>query len=295
MKLYLNLHNTETLLKLKLLNELSLKPFYNLLKNCFKRIKLSGVYFGQEFCSELIPRSNDIKKTVNFCSKNKLDFVYVTGPTGQKDIWKIKKNLEFLNSTNKKVEVVINEWGILNIINKNFSNLVPVLGRLLVKNRRMAHFDSIPTPCLDSISTPKAKIIKNQKEILNKTNLNIKKYLNFLKKSNINRVGLDLVRTGLDLKHIKKIKIDIYSPDAYITGGRICRLAGIFEPKRSKNITNRHCKRYCIRNELTFTPSFDGRIFYKYNSIFIKNEFITIKNFIINNINFIDRVIITEN
>lgn len=296
MNLYFNLEDIEAFLELKSGAPCINNSLHNLLISRFRNIKFSGVYFGQEFCSEMIPRLDDIKNVDYFCSLNNFDFVYVTGPTGQKDIKKIKKNLEYINKRNKKTEVVINEWGILKIINMEFHNLIPVLGRLLIKNRRMAHFDSIPRPSSHDIDTLIDKIELTQLGVLSKTNLNVKEYVDFLKDFNISRVCLDIVRTGLNLKHIKDFKIDIYASYAYITGGRLCRLAGIFEPERKRYVlSHESCRKYCKIHAIEFMPNFDKRIFYKYNSIFVKHDQNRIIEIINDNKKLIDRVILEYN
>ena len=65
--------------------------------------------------------NNDTLNDSKILDANKAACVYkVIALFKQKDINKIKKNLEFLDRINKKIEVVINEWGILSLINENF-------------------------------------------------------------------------------------------------------------------------------------------------------------------------------
>jgi len=291
MKFYYNIQNPIVLSRLNLRKNCIPTPILNDLKKRLKNIVFGGVYFGQEFCSDLAPQLSILKKMFNFCNKNRINFVYLTGPTGQKDIQKILKNLEFINKIGKKIEVVVNEWGILNIITTNYPNLVPVLGRLLIKNRRMAHFDQVPCTKSATSANLAKNILLNQKIALSRTNIDILEYANFLKKLKVNRIGLDLVRTGIDLNHIKDFKIDIYIPNAYITGGRLCKLAGAFEPQRAMYIMPSSCKQYCRDNKMIFEPNFDYRIFYKYNSIFLNYSDKYLIKFIYRNRNKINRII----
>ena len=90
-----------------------------------KNKKISRLYFGEEFCEELIPDLAKIEDFLQYVNGKDLDFTYVSGVVSNKALKREVDILRFLNKQkvkNKKIEVVANDWGILSIIPEKFKN-----------------------------------------------------------------------------------------------------------------------------------------------------------------------------
>lgn len=96
------------------------------LKDKYKR-----VYFGNEFCARLLPDTNELKEIIKTVEEKGLKFTFITPQVGSKDLKIVKSLLRFLNKNFFLKEVVVNDYGVLNYINKNFPESKIILGRML--------------------------------------------------------------------------------------------------------------------------------------------------------------------
>jgi len=214
-----------------------------------QEINFSRLYFGQEFCEYLIPTVDELTQAYYITQQLGWNFTYVTGYLTDAGIEKVRKNLEFLKSCGKEIEVVVNDWGLLSLINREFLGLHPVLGRLLIKQMRLARFAFSPPPInMKGIDTSFEEIAKNQQRAVRKLNLSISSYREELKHLGIKRAELDIVPQGVDIEpNAWGISFSCYYPWAYITGGRNCSTAAIDNPLREYVVIDEPCSRPCQR------------------------------------------------
>jgi len=118
------------------------------------------IYFGNEFCERLAPV--DLKTAVAFASKNNIDFVYVTPHVSSSGIHIVEKNLEYLNKIDNNSEVVVNDFGVLYLINKKYPQFRITWGRLFsshlsgdLKAKSEWHIERFEFDTLESIKDSK--------------------------------------------------------------------------------------------------------------------------------------------
>ena len=107
----------------------------------FKKIKnddcqIDGIYFGNEFCDFLIPTANQIDRMVDTCKKRGYFLSVVLPYVNQSRLNKCIRVLEHLDKKYPHMEVIINDWGILQFIKENKLNLRIGLGRLMSRQKR---------------------------------------------------------------------------------------------------------------------------------------------------------------
>ncbi|MDP8216449.1 MAG: hypothetical protein P9L98_03920 [Candidatus Kaelpia imicola] len=247
--------------------------FVNRIQDIKKNI--DRIYFGNEFCENLIPTLDALKRWYFFTKNRNKEFTFVTPFVTNFGLKKLKKLLTFLNSQ-KNVEVVCNDWGVFKLIKDNFENLDPVLGRLLTKQRR--------DPRILKIFLHKQKTIK----ILNPNNkikamvypkkvpyalfehyqasiINSPIFQKYLLSQNINRVEIDNLVWKMNVKVNRKVKVSIYLPYGYITTARACgRLTLTYAACKKE------CKKYFLRLENNTLPvpfyGIGNTVFYKSKS-----------------------------
>ena len=212
-----------------------------------KNKKISRLYFGEEFCEELIPDLTEVNKSIEYAKANKLDYTYICGYLTDKGYNKQVKILDYLNRktvNGKKIEVTINDWGIFSLFARGFRNLMPILGRMLVKNSRMPRYTkNTPIPYTQLVMNP--RLWDNQLKVLKDSNLSVSGYRRFLKKHRIKRVECDIVPQGISVNRKWGFKFSFYTPWSYVTGARICSLAGTVYPERSRLIRREACSKPC--------------------------------------------------
>jgi len=245
--------------------------FTNRLRDIKKNI--DRIYFGNEFCQDLIPELGILKQWyISVKEKNK-EFTFVTPFVTNSGLKRLEIIFGFLN-TQDNVEVVFNDWGVFGTIKNNFKNLKPVLGRLLTKQRR--------DPRILKIFLGKQKVrevfisdVKKTKAILFPKNvppnlfehyrasvINVPLFQKYLLSQGINRVEIDNLIWEMNVKVNRKIGISIYLPYGYITTSRMCgRLTLTYAACKKE------CKRYFLRLENKTLPvpfyGIGNTVFYK--------------------------------
>ena len=216
--------------------------------------EIERIYYGNETCEFLIPSADNVKKALEFCRKNEYGFTLVTPYTTYKGIDNLKPLFEYLNGL-EDIEVVVNDFGVLHLLNNNYPNLIPVLGRLLNKLKRDPRF-SVSGYEIKNINIQNIKKVhKNQEEALQTSSLENTLYQDMLKSKGISRVGMDSIPQGYNNKVCKKwgFPIDLYWPWAYITSSRSCAVAAYTQPSKSFHPTDENCHRQCKLLEMSFT------------------------------------------
>ena len=228
------------------------------------------IYFGNEFCQNLIPSLNLLKAVYRFSVEKKKGFTFVTPFVTEAGLNKLKILLQYLNNCGP-AEIVFNDWGVFFMALGQFKNLNLVAGRLLTKQRR--------DPRMLKILSNKQKIVTktegNKKTIIfprqcppelfehyRASVVNVTHFQAFLSKNRVGRVELDNLFWEMNVKVKKGIGVSMYVPYGYITTTRMCsKLNNSYEPCGKK------CKKYFIHRKHKSLPvpfySIGNTVFYK--------------------------------
>lgn len=182
--------------------------------------KYDVIYFGFEFCDKRIPNIKDIKLIEKKCLVNKMKFVFVTPIFSINNSKKIKNILKKLSN---KSEIVINDFGVLDIIRDLKLKNKLILGRLLTKQKKFYHK-------LENI-----KLI----EYFKQSTLSNKLFINFLKKYNIYRIEFDNSIYLPKLLKSYNFKYSLYAPFCLLTTSTNCLFI------KNLKIKNDNCNNIC--------------------------------------------------
>ncbi len=215
---------------------------------------IEGIYFGQETCENLIPSLKHVQEAVQFCQKHEYQFTLATPYVSVKGIERLRKLLEYLNSEAEGAEVLVNDYGVLHLLNKEFTKLKPVLGRLLIKMKRDPRFSLSGFDISDFEIRNLKKVQINQHEALQASTLELPVYQKFLREKGIERVSIDTLTQGLSPQVIKKwgFPVDLYWPWTYVTSSRNCMIAAHTQTSKESHPTDEPCKYQCKTYQFTF-------------------------------------------
>ncbi len=103
--------------------------------------KFKRIYFGNEFCQNLIPTPKEVKIALDFATKRNLRFSLLTCQVNDCFLEKTVKNFSLLRMGD---EIILNDWGILNVVKKRFKHLLPncILGKFITNNINLTISDS---------------------------------------------------------------------------------------------------------------------------------------------------------
>jgi len=235
-----------------------------ILVNSVKQIKgvfnFQRLYFGSEFCGRLVPSQDELKKALDLASEKKAALSLVSGYSSEEEIKKYEGLLKVICSHSANTELIINDWGILEL-SRGFP-VTPILGRLLARQKK--------DPQVLKIFNFLPEITKKRYQ-----SVAINRYFaDFLKENRIYRVEIDNLSQGLDLGNPEEdIRYSLYSPYAYITTTRLCPTSACNGLKNKPLIIPQDCKYDCLDKFLSLAHrNFGGPLILKGNTVFYKNE-----------------------
>ena len=238
-------------------------------------VAISRLYFGQEFCEYLIPSLAELEEAYAMAQQREWQFTYVTGYVTDAGLAKTRRNLEFLAEQDAPCEVVVNDWGVLAVIARELPQLQPVLGRMMIKQQRMARFSRVAFPPvnLEQIDALEEEIQANQLRVLRGLHFVVRRYREELQRLRVRRLDLDIVPQGVDLPpDAWGFGVSCYFPWSYVTCGRNCLTASVNDPWREYVVVEGTCARPCrTLNRSTQLEKFGSRIAQRGNAVFVAN------------------------
>lgn len=243
----------------------------------FRKGKHHRIYWGVEFCQNLIPTLADTEKILGFTRENGLEFSLVTPFVTEYGLKKLNKIFLWFKKRKAACEVVINDWGVLQLLASEYHNFFDLaLGRLLTRQQRdpaMGRVLEKQTPSATRTKDGRILIIAHQapkeryRRGMKTSYVNSHLAQTFLAKLGIKRVELNNLIQGLNLDGIRFRK-SIYTPFVNISTTRFCPMESRIQKTFRINVCRKECQKYydVLRNKAI------PKILYKRgNTIFYKN------------------------
>jgi len=226
---------------------------WKLIDEYFGAPRFNRCVYGNEFCEHLIPEPQQLETVLAAARDAGLNLTLLTPYVSDSGIDSLKPLFELL-STNGESEVVFNDWGVLNLLRREFPKLMPVQGRLMNKSLR----DPRVTGVYAASNAPAPALVS-----LRRSNLDCASYTEFLSELGVGLVELDNLPQGVDLSFGENgVRASAYVPFGFISTSRICMAAGIHYDKRDKFQPGAPCHHECQTHLLEYaytnTP-FDNR------------------------------------
>ena len=248
--------------------------------------KYHRLYFGNEFCQQLIPSPSELKKVLTYVQKENLSFSLVTPYVTNEGLKKLEGLFDLFRNARLADEIIVNDWGVLNLVNRRYPQMKPVLGRLLTKQKRG------PTLIKLLKREGKKKLFEDPKNpeesyviVQKKLPLELDSYYKgsnaasvpvlhrFLISRGIERIELDNTAQGLALDlPLGNISASVYFPYIYITTTFYCPSAGCGGKDKSflkVKPCHRECQKYIFQLRHKSMPKV---IYLKGNTQFYKNR-----------------------
>ena len=216
---------------------------------------ISRIYIGNEFCHNLFPSKrmliDIIKKANNEGLEVTICFTYVRECYIDKIKSIINEIYNWCNENNKKIEIVINDWGMLKVVENKQDYLTLCLGVLLNKRKKDPRY-----------------IYKNgyneNKALIGDNSLNSKIFSEFLKDNNINRFEYESCGYKLN---IAKGNHTLHMPFYVTNTSQYCTLyAKCTRMNRGRQKLVMGCPMYC--KDYIFSYPKHLKMVGKYNSLF---------------------------
>jgi hypothetical protein len=231
----------------------------------FGKINFTRCALGNEFCEHLIPSVAALEAALDAARARDLAFTLLTPFVSDKGVAALRPLFELMARSGGG-EIVFNDWGVLNLLRREFPSLALTQGRLLNKSLR----DPRVTTIYASAPAPTTAL-----SVLKRSNLDCQSYTQFLARLGVNAVEIDNLPQGNDLSFAESgLKISVYLPFGFISASRICLAAGLHYRKRDKFQPGAPCRHECQTHllEYAYTNSpfgnRDQKFYLKGNSYF---------------------------
>ncbi len=169
------------------------------------------IYWGSEFCERLIPGVEDLRHVLEFCRERDLAFTLMTPFVTDRHLLTLEPLFECLSNYAPGSEVLVGDWGVLRMLLETTYDLKPVLGRLLVKQKRdprvRSHLSRLPG---------------SFKQYLGELTFH-KTFIGYLSASGVKRIEIDNFPQGLT--ETGNLLYSLHYPYVYLTSGRFCPVA----------------------------------------------------------------------
>jgi hypothetical protein len=221
------------------------------------------LYFGAEFCERLMPSRHELATALRIASQRSLDFTFMTPFVTNRGLELLAELLHMLAQTMPDAEVVVNDWGVLQLLRSVHPQFKPVLGRLLNKSKRgpriMNIFDQLPVATQGYFQG---------------SNLDVPAAVRFLLQQGISRVEFDNLLQGLNLEAAdSRLHTSLYVPFAYISATRFCLIANCDDPVKMGSIGIFPCGRECLKYSFNLhNPVMTRALIRRGNAVFFLHE-----------------------
>ncbi|MDX2180057.1 MAG: hypothetical protein SFV18_10740 [Bryobacteraceae bacterium] len=225
-----------------------LRPYLDSIAPRLTHLPVSRIASGTEFCEHLIPHS--IRAIRDACDK---PFTLLTPYVGDRGLEKLRCLFAELRDGD---EVVFNDWGVLNLLRREFPGLVPVQGRLMTKSLRDPRVMGI----YGDSSTPAGASANATLRVLQGSNLDNAAYTAMLGNIGVALAEIDGLPQGNALE--SALALAAYLPFGFVATARVCQAAGLGYAKTEKFQPASPCRHECqtFLAEHTYTNSpFENR------------------------------------
>lgn len=236
--------------------------------------RISHLYFGSEFCEYCIPDTGMLRDFLEICKKDKLKPVFITPPSSDYGVKKLKEAFMYLKRELDYCEIVINDLGVLELAHDICPNFIYAIGRILDKT---SHDSRILSQDIEAYyGQAGLKFARTPGILSNSADKIFRKY-------NIARYEFDFPKVGLEVDG--KSKYSLHFPYQYLTTGRVCLFrATQYENKNKFLVGSEKCCQVCTNIQAELRKPVNGFIiengkkindiylFQRGNTIFYLNE-----------------------
>jgi hypothetical protein len=238
------------------------------------------LYFGVEFCEIKIPSVDEVSQALAFARSKNMAFTLITPYVTDRGLAAVERAFKALPDR-EEAEVVVNDYGVFRILRAERPDLKPVLGRLLVKQKRGF-----------GISAHRQDAGPALAEHWRASAVDYPVVRTYIENLGVDRVELDNLPQGISSEFSGSgLAASIYTPYGYLTTTRYC--PWVFNGVTWFNLSGR-CGRPCLKGMIEETGDvFDRTVFLSGNAQFYKNETLPAEKELLDK--GIDRIVYEEN
>lgn len=193
------------------------------------------LYWGNEFCEYRLPGPEQVKEFLQICEKDELVPVFVTPVATDFGIERVAACLEQLFLYEGEIGVVVNDYGVMELLHKGRKKFNIIAGRVMDK---LSHEARASRAELNEYYGEEGVKYAAVPGILSSRHRKV------LDKYGVSRYEFDCPKVGLIADDIEE-GLSLYWPYNYETTGRVCVFRSIDKVGTEKFLVGDQCKMQC--------------------------------------------------
>lgn len=215
----------------------------------FFSAEIRYLYFGTEFCEHLIPTEEELRKWIKICERDNLVPVFVTPVVSDWGLNRLKVCLDLIRTELQEAEIVVNDYGVAELIRSCYPGLKIIFGRVLDKLTHESR--ALSNEFEDYYGTKGIQYAVHPGNISGYS----QKALSIFR---VNRYEFDLPSVGISLPP-NSFHYSLYWPFSFLTTGRICMFHSFEENGVNRFLAGYNsCKKICRTTDLVLRKPLNG-------------------------------------
>lgn len=224
----------------------------------------TGVYAGAAFCRQALPARERLEEMICAAAGRGFSFHLVTPPLTEDYFSRARALVEAVAEKAPGAEVIVNDFGMLDMVAKEFPALQPVAGRVLAFQKT----DPVVPEILAAAFSGPARSAR--RDAFSHVSANNPLFAGFLAEKRVSRMEIQNATQGISIKN-DKIKYSMHTPYVFVSSTMYCGPAEHYtRPGRVPGIYT--CSRHCMSRWYRLLPKGgDHTFFFRGNTIYIRN------------------------
>lgn len=219
--------------------------------------KKDRIYIGNAYCHNLFPDKKTLLALMEKAYEQQIGITIVFSYLRDNGISQVREQLDGIqmwakmkNCPKQKVELEINDWGMLPLLENNCEHMTILWGTLINRQRKDPRY-------------PYKKGFQEKHDLLKENQLQQEELIKYLKGKNVQRYEYESCGYELQLVKHSSLHIPMYQTNT----SQYCPLAALWKYQdRSKQQLQMDCERYCEKVCCTYPKHL--HMIGKYNSLF---------------------------
>lgn len=200
--------------------------------------RITRIYYGAEFCENKLPDISSLRKILDFCKAEGLNFTLMTPTYMPYHESQVRDLLTLLSEDNDFMysEVVYNDPGILWILQNEYPSLIPVRGRLMQKKTYDIRLNK---------QEFKKYLTEKGLQAFDASGVSAE-YADILRQAGVKRIEIDPLVEYLEEETKNNFEYSVYIPFGFYTVGHICLFKNLNMGKEQKfDMDEKKCGQAC--------------------------------------------------
>ncbi|MFC1474526.1 hypothetical protein ACFLQK_00640 [bacterium] len=224
----------------------------------------TGVYAGTAFCRQALPAREKLEEMIVAAANCGFSFHLVTPPLTEDYFARALELVETVDEKAPGSEVIVNDFGLLNVVAAEFPGLQPVAGRVLAFQKT----DPVVPEILEAAFSGAGPA--GRRGAFSHVSANNSLFADFLTGKRVSRMEIQNPLQGVSIGK-SRIKYTIHSPYVYVSSTMYCGPAEYYtRPGRVPGVYT--CLKHCMSRWYRLKPKGgEHTLFFRGNTIYIKN------------------------